>query len=90
MQAREFEHRLINSLQPTINLLSLQSRTATRPEAVAQLTIAARRVAALGRVRRQLHVLDHQKTLEFKRYLLGLCEVFRIGCPRKGLTAALP
>jgi two-component system, sensor histidine kinase PdtaS len=38
------------------------------------LTIAARRVAALGRVHRQLHLLDHQENVEFKEYLQHLCQ----------------
>ena len=74
MQAQEFEHRLINGLQLVVSLLSLQSRTAPTPEAADQLTIAARRVAALGRVHRQLHLLDHQDHVEFKEYLQHLCE----------------
>jgi two-component sensor histidine kinase len=74
MLAQEFEHRLINGLQLIVSLLSLQSRTATTPEAADQLTIAARRVAALGRVHRRLHLLDHQDHVEFKEYLQNLCE----------------
>jgi two-component sensor histidine kinase len=71
--AQEFEHRLINSLQIIVSLLSLQSRTAT-PEAGAQLAAAARRVASFGRVHHQLHLLDHQESVEFKQYLQHLCE----------------
>ncbi len=74
MLAQEFEHRLINGLQLIVSLLSLQSRTATTPEAADQLMIAARRVSALGRVHRRLHLLDHQDHVEFKEYLLNLCE----------------
>ena len=74
MLAEEFEHRLINGLQLIVSLLSLQSRTATTPEAAQQLNIAARRVASLGRVHRRLHLLDHQDTVEFKDYLERLCE----------------
>lgn len=74
MLAQEFEHRLINGLQLIVSLLSLQSRTATTAEAADQLKIAARRVAALGRVHRRLHLLDHQDTVEFKDYLQHLCE----------------
>jgi two-component sensor histidine kinase len=74
MLTQEFEHRLINGLQLIVSLLSLQSRIATTPEAAAQLTIAARRVAALGRVHHRLHLLDHQDNVEFKRYLEHLCE----------------
>jgi two-component sensor histidine kinase len=74
MLTQEFEHRLINGLQLIVSLLSLQSRTATTPEAADQLTIAARRVSALGRVHRRLHLLDHQDHVEFKEYLQHLCE----------------
>jgi two-component sensor histidine kinase len=70
MLAQEFEHRLLNSLQVIVSLLlSLQSRAATTVEAAAQLSIAAERVAACGRVHRRLHLLDHQKSVGFKPYL---------------------
>ncbi len=71
--AQEFEHRLINSLQLIVSLLSLQSHGAT-PEVAEQLGVAGRRVAAFGRVHRRLHLLDHQERVEFKQYLLHLCE----------------
>jgi two-component sensor histidine kinase len=71
---QEFEHRLVNGLQLVASLLSLQSRSAGTPEASAQLTIAARRVAAFGRVHRRLHLLDHQKNVAFKQYLQFLCD----------------
>jgi two-component sensor histidine kinase len=74
MLAQEFEHRFLNSLQLIVSLLSLQSRKTGSAEAAAQLTIAAARVAALGRVHRRLHLLDHQQTVEFKRYVEQLCE----------------
>ena len=70
---QEFEHRLVNSLQIIVSLLSLQSRTAG-PEAAAQLTIAANRVASFGRVHRGLHLLDHQESVHFKQYLQHLCD----------------
>ena len=57
-----------------VSLLSLQSRAATTPEAANQLTIAARRVAALGRVHRRLHFLDNDESVELKQYLHHLCE----------------
>jgi two-component sensor histidine kinase len=74
MLAHEFEHRLVNGMQLIVSLLSLQSRTAPTPEAADQLMIAARRVSALGRVHRRLHLLDHQDRVEFKEYLQNLCE----------------
>jgi two-component sensor histidine kinase len=74
MLAKEFEHRLVNSLQLIVSLLSMQSRAAPTAEAASQLTIAAGRVASIGRVHRRLHLLDHQKSVEFKEYLQGLCD----------------
>jgi two-component sensor histidine kinase len=73
MLAQEFEHRLVNSLQIIVSLLSLQSRNASA-ETAAQLTIAANRVASFGRVHCRLHLLDHQENVEFKQYLQNLCE----------------
>jgi two-component sensor histidine kinase len=72
IMAQEFEHRLLNSLQRVVSLLSLQSRTAG-PEAAAQLTVAADRIAAFGRVHRGLHRLDHLESVAFKQYLQRLC-----------------
>jgi len=74
MMAQEFEHRLINGLQLVVSLLTLQSRIAPTPEASMQLVVAARRVAALGRVHHRLHALDHQNHVEFRQYLQHLCE----------------
>src|SRR5436305_9811609 len=73
LMAQEFDHRLGNSLQMIVSLLSLQSLAAPTSEAAAQLTIAAGRVAAFGRVHRRLHFLDRQKNVEFKQYLRTLC-----------------
>ncbi len=74
MLTQEFEHRLVNGLQLISSLLSVQSRSATTPEASAQLTTAASRDAALGRVHHRLHLLDHLERVEFKQYLTHLCE----------------
>jgi two-component system, sensor histidine kinase PdtaS len=74
MLTQEFEHRLVNSLQLIVSLLSLQSRKAESPAAAEQLMIAAKRVGAFGRVHRQLHLLDLVDTVELKQYLAQLCE----------------
>jgi two-component system, sensor histidine kinase PdtaS len=71
---QEFEHRVFNGLQLIASLLSSQSRAAKSLEAAAELNIAAVRIASFGRVHRTLHLLDHQKTVEFKEYLEHLCE----------------
>lgn len=73
LMAEEFDHRLGNSLQMIVSLLSLQSLAAATPETAAQLTVAAGRVAAFGRVHRRLHFHDRQKSVELKPYLQGLC-----------------
>jgi two-component sensor histidine kinase len=74
MLTQEFEHRLVNSLQVVVSLLSLQSRKTESPEAAEQLMIAAKRVAAFGRVHRQLHLLDLLNTVELKQYVAQLCK----------------
>lgn len=72
--AKESEHRLLNGLQLIASLLTTQSRGAKNPEAVAQLCMAANRVATLARVHRHLHTLDKLEGVEFKQYLEKLCE----------------
>jgi two-component sensor histidine kinase len=73
MLTQEFEHRLVNGLQMVVSLLSLQSQKTESPEAAAQLRIAAKRVAAFGRVHRRLHLLDHREIVELKQYVQRLC-----------------
>ena len=63
----------MNGLQFITSLLTIQSRATQNTEAAAQLTIAANRVAAIERVHRHLHALDHVKSVEFKKYLESLC-----------------
>jgi two-component sensor histidine kinase len=71
--AKESEHRLLNGLQLITSLLAVQSRGTKNPEAAAQLTIAANRVATLGSIHRHLHTLDKLESVEFKQYLEKLC-----------------
>jgi two-component sensor histidine kinase len=75
MLAQELEHRFLNGLQLIAGLLSLQGRTCARtPEAAFQLTSAARRIIALGRVHHQLHLRHHQENVELKQFMADLCE----------------
>ncbi len=74
MLAQEFEHRVANGLQLIASLLSLQSRAMPTLEARNQLSIAARRVVALGTVHHRLHLLDQPAHVEFKEFLTGLCD----------------
>jgi two-component sensor histidine kinase len=74
MLAQEFEHRIINGLQLIASMLALQSRTMPAVEACIQLSIAARRVVALGAVHHRLHPSDQPANVEFKEFLIDLCD----------------
>jgi len=67
--SRESDHRLMNDLQMTISLLSLQSRSATNPEAAAQLAVAANRVSMIARIHHRLHSYDGVQAVEFRKFL---------------------
>jgi two-component sensor histidine kinase len=67
--SRESDHRLINDLQMTISLLSLQSRSATNAEAAAQLAVAANRVSMIARIHHRLHSFDGTQAIEFGKFL---------------------
>jgi len=66
---RESDHRLMNDLQMTISLLSLQSRSATNPEAAAQLAVAANRVSMIARIHHRLHSYEGVQAIEFRKFL---------------------
>ena len=65
----ESDHRLMNDLQMTISLLSLQSRSATSAEVAAQLAVAANRVSMIARIHHRLHSYDGVQTIEFRKFL---------------------
>ncbi len=71
--ASETDHRVMNSLQFVASLLSLQSRIVQAPEAAAQLTIAANRVAAVGRVHRHFAANESTAQVPILAYLRRLC-----------------
>lgn len=87
--SKESEHRLLNGLQLITSLLSIQSRSINNPEAAAQLTNAANRVAAIGRVHKHLHSLDNVKSVEFKQYLESLCRDLSGMASNESLESAL-
>ena len=51
--SKESDHRLLNGLQMIASLLSMQSRESRNADIASQLTIAANRVATIGRVHRR-------------------------------------
>jgi len=67
--SRESDHRLMNDLQMTISLLSLQSRSAANAEAAAQLAVAANRVSMISRIHHRLHSYDGVQAIEFRKFL---------------------
>lgn len=67
--SKESDHRLMNDLQMTISLLSLQSRASTNPEAAAQLAAAANRVSMIARIHHRLHSYDGVQAIEFRKFL---------------------
>jgi two-component sensor histidine kinase len=67
--SRESDHCLMNDLQMTISLLSLQSRSATNPEAAAQLAVAAKRVSMIARIDHRLHSYDGMQAIQFRKFL---------------------
>jgi two-component system, sensor histidine kinase PdtaS len=66
---KESDHRLLNDLQMTISLLSLQSRGSTNAEAAEQLAVAANRVAMIARIHHRLNSDEGAQTIEFKKFL---------------------
>jgi two-component system, sensor histidine kinase PdtaS len=73
---RESDHRLLNDLQMTISLLSMQGRASTNPEAAAQLTVAANRVAMIARIHHRLNSYEGVQTIEFTKFLGDLSRDF--------------
>ena len=71
LMAKEIEHRVMNGLQLVSGMLKLQSRS-TSGEAAAQLSEAAIRVTAVGRVHQHLYVSDSIDRTDCVPYLRRL------------------
>jgi two-component sensor histidine kinase len=74
--SQESDHRLLNSVQMIVSLLSLQARASENAEVAAQLAAAAGRIATIGRIHRRLHSLDGVQTFALKQYIEDLCRDF--------------
>lgn len=72
----ESDHRLLNDLQMTISLLSMQSRNASNPETAAQLAAAANRVSMIARIHHRLNPHNGARIIEFKKFLADFCRDF--------------
>ena len=73
---QESDHRLLNSVQMIVSLLSLQGRASENGEVASGLAAAADRIATIGRIHRRLHSLDGVQTFALKQYLDDLCRDF--------------
>lgn len=67
--SKEADHRLMNDLQMTISLLSLQSRSVANAEAAVQLSVAANRVSMIARIHHRLHSCDGMQAIELRKFL---------------------
>ncbi len=65
----ESSHRVMNDLQLVASLLSLQSRSVNSPEAAFELRVAAERVAVIGRIHRQIRLLEGREIIDLKACL---------------------
>jgi two-component system, sensor histidine kinase PdtaS len=59
---RESDHQLLDDLQMTISLLSLQRQASTNP-------VAANRVAMIARIHHRLNCYEGVQTIEFRKFL---------------------
>jgi two-component sensor histidine kinase len=72
----ESDHRLLNDLQMTISLLSMQGRNSANPEVAAQLAAAGNRVSMIARIHRRLNSYEGVRTIEFRKFLEDFCRDF--------------
>jgi PAS domain S-box-containing protein len=84
---READHRIKNSLQLVVGMLSLQHRHAASPETADALTDAIARVNAVAEAHLALQMSDDLQTVEFPDMLAAICrrldalsETVRVTC----------
>lgn len=71
--AREIDHRVMNSLQLTSAILSMQGRMMDDPQVGDQLSIAASRVQSIARVHQHIYTTSGVAEADLKTYLENLC-----------------
>lgn len=71
--AREIDHRVMNSLQQVLALLTLQSRELDEAGSQ-QLKLASGRIAAVARVHQHIYQTGEDQTFDCVRYLGRLCD----------------
>jgi two-component sensor histidine kinase len=73
LMAREIDHRVMNSLQLTSAMLSMQSRNIDDPSVADQLTIAASRIQSVARVHQHIYSTASVNEADLRSYLQNLC-----------------
>jgi two-component sensor histidine kinase len=73
LMAKEVDHRVMNSLQLTSSILSLQARGVSGSEASEQLMFAARRVAAIAQAHQHIYLDIDAEGANCRDYLQRLC-----------------
>jgi two-component sensor histidine kinase len=80
MLLKEVNHRVKNSLQLVLSLLSLQSQEFTNAEARAVFNQAITRISAIASVHERLYQENDPVTVDMQTYVTGLCaELERAG-----------
>jgi two-component sensor histidine kinase len=78
---REIDHRVKNSLQLIVSILSLQSSSSNNPEVAHHLKEAARRISAIARVHRRLYETNRVESVDLGPYLEDLCRDMHDSAP---------
>ncbi|WP_169798379.1 sensor histidine kinase [Sphingomonas soli] len=79
-RADETHHRIANSLQLLVAMVSMEARRIADPIAVAALDMTMRRITAIAGVQRMLYQSHAEATVELGAYLTDLCSELQQGC----------
>lgn len=71
--AEEIDHRVMNSLQLIVSMLSIQSAQLGGSEAAKEISRAAAKIVAVANVHQHIHVGKAATTLDSADYLIRLC-----------------
>lgn len=85
---REINHRVKNSLQLVVSILSLQASSSSNPEVLHQLNEAARRISAIARVHQRLYQTDVVESVDMGLYVQDLCRDLHDSAPGCHISVA--
>jgi len=78
--ADEINHRIANSLQMLVAMVSIEARRIADPVAVAALDMTMRRITAIAGVQRMLYQSHAAASVDLGAYLVDLCTELEDGC----------